>query len=58
MDWEGSGRISPSGDTAADGADATAERGRDLDITYPGGGSSGGRNAGYKNLRRPSLEHC
>ena len=35
-DWEGSGRLSPSGDTATEKEDATEERGRDLDIPSPG----------------------
>ena len=36
MDWEGTGEISPSGDTAAYGYDAAAEPGLDLDISSHG----------------------
>ena len=32
MDWEGAGRISPSGHMAADGEDVTSERGGDVDL--------------------------
>ena len=35
-DWEGDGNNSPSGDTAADGADATSEQIWDMDIPSPG----------------------
>ena len=43
---EGAGRLSPPVDTKADRADTTAEQGRDLDITSPGGGDGRGVNAG------------
>ena len=43
-DWEGSGRISPSGDTTTDGEDAISEWGRNLDISSPVGGDGGGGN--------------
>ena len=55
--WEGDGQISPSGDTAADGVDATDERGRDLYISSPGGGDGRGGNEGDRNLSRPPPEH-
>ena len=56
-DWEGAGRLSPSGDTSADRENATSEWGQDLGITSPVGGNGGGRNAGDRKLRRPPPEH-
>ena len=56
-DWEGAGWLSPPGDTAADGADAMKERGRDLDIPSPGRGNGRGGTAIDRNLRRQSPDH-
>ena len=58
VDWEGTGWLSTLVDTAYDGADATAERGQDVDIPSPGGGDGGGRTAGDRNLLRPFPKHC
>ena len=52
--WEGAGNISPSGDTEADGADDRVERGRHLNITFPGGGNGGEKNAKDRILHHPS----
>ena len=55
--WEGAGRISSSGDTAVDRADATLEQERDMDIPLHEGGDGGGGTAGYRNLRHLSPKH-
>ena len=60
VDWEVAERISPSGDTEVDGADATVERGKYLYIppSPPGGGKNVGGIAGDRNLHCPLPEHC
>ena len=35
VDWEGTRRVSPLGDTEVDGADTTEEWGQDVDIPPP-----------------------
>ena len=57
VDWEGVGRISPSGDTAIGGEIYTAEWVRDLDLTSPGGGNGdgGGVDTGDLNIRCPLI---
>ena len=57
-DWEGAGRFSPSGDTAAYGVDVTSKQGRDVDIPSTGGGNGRGGTAGDKDLRHPFPKHC
>ena len=56
--WEGAERISPSSDATHDGAGATAEWGRYLDIPSPGGVDGGGVNSGVGDLHLPPPEHC
>ena len=57
LDWEDAGRLSPSGGTAADRADATSERGQDLDISSPERINDRGNNAGAEHLNIPLSEH-
>ena len=57
-DWEGAGRISTLGNTAADGEDATEEWVWYLDTPSPGGGDGGGYNVVYRNLSQLYPEHC
>ena len=57
-DWEGGGRIFPSGDMVADGADTTAERRWDGDIPSPRGGDGIVSSAVDIHLCRPSPKQC
>ena len=54
---EGNGWLLLSGDTAADGADATSEWGWDLEIPSPVGGNGRGGNAGDRNLLHLLIEY-
>ena len=53
-DWEDSGMFLSLGDTVFGRADATAKLVQDMDISSPGGGDGGGRNAVCGYLLRPS----
>ena len=53
-DWEVAEPLSPSGDTADDGEDASSQRGRDLETSHTLRGDGGGGTAGDRNLRRLS----
>ena len=55
--WEYAGRFSPSGVTAADGANAIAEQGWDLVIPSLGGGNGRGEQAGGRYLCHPTSQH-
>ena len=56
-DWEGAGQLSPLGDMEADKADATSERGQDVDVSSPVGSYGGGGSEGDSNLRHPLPKH-
>ena len=56
-DWEDAGKFSPSGDTAADGADDTVEQEWDMGSPYPVGGNVRGGYVGYGDLCFPPSEN-
>ena len=57
VDWEDSGKISPSGGMETDGVDVTSELGQEMDAPSPGEGDGGGGCALVGDLRCPPPEH-